>query len=90
MKKKFFATLAVVFIAVFSILPAFSYMVKYKEDYYKLFQEELAKAPAYAFICYIDANYVAKSSIHGIAPNVVLGHHGVGIFWNIHEWTISK
>ena len=58
--------------------------------YYNLFQEELAKDPAYAFICYIDANYVAKDSIKGIAKDTVLGHHGVGIFWNIHEWTISK
>ncbi len=58
--------------------------------YYSLFQEELAKDPAYAFICYIDANYIAKDSIHGIAKDTVLGHHGVGIFWNIHEWTIAK
>lgn len=63
---------------------------KERAKYYGLFQEELAKDPAYAFICYIDANYVAKSSIQGIAKDMVLGHHGVGIFWNIHEWTVSK
>lgn len=63
---------------------------KERAKYYGLFQEELAKDPAYAFICYIDANYVVKSSIQGIAKDIVLGHHGVGIFWNIHEWTISK
>jgi len=57
--------------------------------YYGLFQEELAKDPAYAFICYIDANYVAKSTIQGISTDTVMGHHGVGIFWNVHEWTIS-
>ena len=63
---------------------------KERAKYYGLFQEALAKDPAYAFICYIDANYVAKSRIRGIAQNTVLGHHGVGIFWNIHEWTISN
>ncbi|MDE5718835.1 MAG: ABC transporter substrate-binding protein [Lachnospiraceae bacterium] len=58
-----------------------------RADAYARFQEELAKDPAYAFICYIDANYVANASIHGITPDTVMGHHGVGIFWNIAEWT---
>ena len=53
-------------------------------------QEELAKDPAFAFICYIDANYVAKSTIQGIAPDTVMGHHGVGIFWNVADWTIEE
>ncbi len=57
---------------------------------YAKFQEELANDPAFAFICYIDANYVAKSSISGIAPDTVMGHHGVGIFWNVAEWTIEE
>ena len=61
-----------------------------RREYYDKFQEELANDPAFAFICYIDANYVATSKIEGIAKDTVLGHHGVGIFWNIHEWTISK
>lgn len=61
-----------------------------RKEYYNKFQEELAKDPAYAFICYIDANYVAKASIQGIAADTVMGHHGVGIFWNVHEWTISQ
>ncbi len=44
----------------------------------------LARDPAYAFICYIDANYVASSAIQGIAGDTVMGHHGVGVFWNVH------
>lgn len=56
---------------------------------YDRFQEELAKDPAYAFICYIDAYYVADASIHGISPDTVMGHHGVGIFWNIEDWTME-
>ena len=60
-----------------------------RKEYYGKFQEELANDPAYAFICYIDANYVARSTVHGIAADTVMGHHGVGIFWNVHEWTIE-
>ncbi len=60
---------------------------KVRAENYARFQEELAKDPAYAFICYIDANYVADASIRGITADTVMGHHGVGIFWNIAEWT---
>lgn len=61
-----------------------------RKEAYARFQEELAKDPAYAFICYIDANYVASSKIQGISPDTVMGHHGVGIFWNAAQWTISE
>lgn len=61
-----------------------------RREYYNKFQEELANDPAFAFICYIDANYVANSNIQGIDKDKVLGHHGVGIFWNIQEWTITE
>ena len=61
-----------------------------RQEYYDLFQEELAADPPYAFICYIDANYVASARLQGVAPDTVLGHHGVGIFWNVQEWTISE
>ncbi len=57
---------------------------------YDKFQEELSRDPAFAFICYIDADYVADSGIEGISPDTVMGHHGVGIFWNVNEWTISN
>lgn len=63
---------------------------KVRAEAYKKFQEALANDPAYAFICYIDADYVAKSSIKGIDERTVMGHHGVGIFWNITEWTIYE
>jgi peptide/nickel transport system substrate-binding protein len=56
---------------------------------YKEFQVELAKDPAYTFIAYIDAIYIAKKGISGITKDTTLGHHGVGIFWNVWEWTKS-
>lgn len=57
---------------------------------YAKFQEELAKDPAYAFICYVDANYVADAQLHGIDEETIMGHHGVGIFWNVTEWTMTE
>ncbi len=60
-----------------------------RAENYARFQEELANDPAYAFICYIDADYVADASIQGVSPETVMGHHGVGIFWNIAEWQME-
>ena len=60
-----------------------------RAEYYKQFQIAMAEAPAYTFFCYIDGMFVADSSIKGIATDTVLGHHAVGIFWNITEWTIE-
>ena len=57
---------------------------------YALFQKELAKTPAFTFFCSIDAMYVGAKTISGIDQNMVLGHHGVGIFWNVCDWTISE
>lgn len=57
---------------------------------YDNFQVELANDPAYAFICYVDADYVAVSGLEGICESTVMGHHGVGIFWNVTEWTLHR
>lgn len=51
--------------------------------------EAMAQEPPYTYICYIDAMYVGDSSIKGISPDTVLGHHGVGIFWNVCDWTME-
>ncbi len=56
---------------------------------YADFQQELIDDPAYTFIAYVDANYVANDNIKGITPETILGHHGVGIFYNIEDWTIE-
>lgn len=57
---------------------------------YAKFQEALNEDPPYTFICYVDANYVARSGLTGIDAEKVLGHHGVGIFWNIQDWELTK
>lgn len=63
---------------------------KVRAEAYASFQRELALDPPYTFICYVDADYVAVSELEGIEEDRVMGHHGVGIFWNITEWTLGK
>ena len=57
--------------------------------YYQDFQVELAKDPAYTFFAYIDAVYIADKALTGISSETTLGHHGVGIFFNVHEWDLN-
>lgn len=61
---------------------------KERQKYYSAFQKALADEPAYTFFCYCDVNYVSNLPIQGITEDTVLGHHGVGIFWNVKEWEI--
>lgn len=56
---------------------------------YQEFQEEMTKAMPYTFIAYVDADYAIKKNITGITEKTVLGHHGVGVFWNIADWKIE-
>ncbi len=60
-----------------------------RAEAYAKFQAELANTPAYTFFCYIDAIYVAGRNIQGVSEDTILGHHGVGIFWNICDWTVE-
>lgn len=63
--------------------------VEQRRAAYADFQQALAQEPAYTFFCYIDAIYVADSNIKGISTDTVLGHHGVGIFRNVCDWTLE-
>ncbi|MBQ9180440.1 MAG: ABC transporter substrate-binding protein [Firmicutes bacterium] len=60
-----------------------------RKKLYADFQEEMAKDMPYTFLAYVDANYVIKDGIKGITEDTILGHHGVGVFWNIAEWTME-
>lgn len=61
-----------------------------RKAYYLQFQEELARDLPYTFIAYVDAIYVSRTGIQGMTVDTVLGHHGVGIFWNIAQWEIAQ
>lgn len=58
-------------------------------EYYKEFQEEMTQDLPYTFLAYIDSIYVAKNNLEGITKETVLGHHGVGIFWNVEDWDLK-
>lgn len=60
-----------------------------RKKYYSQFQKALVDDPAYTFFCYVDVNYISNIPIQGISEDTILGHHGVGIFWNIKDWTIE-
>ena len=57
---------------------------------YKEFQEVMTTDMPYTYIAYIDAIYAADANIKGLSTETVLGHHGVGIFFNVDEWEISE
>ena len=60
-----------------------------RKKYYSEFQQAMVDNPAYTFFCYIDVDYVSNVKIKGITKDTILGHHGVGIFWNVKDWTIE-
>ncbi len=60
-----------------------------RKNLYAAFQTELTKAMPYSFIAYVDASYAVRNNVTGVTEDTVLGHHGVGIFWNIAQWEIK-
>ena len=61
-----------------------------RKQLYAQFQEAMTEAMPYTFIAYVDADYAMKAQVKGITEETVLGHHGVGVFWNIAEWSIEE
>jgi peptide/nickel transport system substrate-binding protein len=57
--------------------------------YYKEFQDAMSDDLPFTFLAYIDSIYVSKSNIKEIDDNKVLGHHGVGVLWNIEDWDVE-
>lgn len=57
---------------------------------YQQFEKAYAENPSMVLIAYLDGNYVGIDGINGIDTKRVLGHHAVGVMWNIEEWTLTK
>lgn len=60
-----------------------------RAELYAQFQQAMTEAMPYSFIAYVDADYAIKKNIKGITEQTILGHHGVGVFWNIAKWSIE-
>ena len=43
----------------------------------------------YTFLAYVHADYAVRKGVSGLTANAVLGHHGVGVFWNVADWTLE-
>lgn len=61
-----------------------------RKDLYGQFEVAFAKQPASVLIAYLDGNYVSISGLEGLNTDRVLGHHAVGVMWNIEDWTLNK
>ncbi len=57
---------------------------------YGEFEETYAKMPGVVLTAYLDGNYVSIKGLSGLDTTRLLGHHAVGVMWNIEEWTLSK
>ncbi|HWR39949.1 MAG TPA: ABC transporter substrate-binding protein [Patescibacteria group bacterium] len=61
-----------------------------RKNLYGQFEVAFAKEPASVLIAFLDGNYVGISGLNGLDTKRVLGHHAVGVMWNIENWTLSK
>lgn len=61
-----------------------------RKQYYSSFLHSMTEQMPYTYIAYIKANYGVNKAVKGVDKNVVLGHHGVGIFWNVADWKLER
>ena len=57
---------------------------------YANFQKVWAEDPAFIMVAYLDGNYVANKKVTGLDTKRILGHHAVGVMWNVEDWDISN
>lgn len=57
---------------------------------YAKFEEVYAKQPGQLLVAYLKGNYVSIAGLKGLNTQRILGHHAVGVMWNIEEWTINR
>lgn len=57
---------------------------------YGEFEEVFSENPGVLLVAYLQGNYVSSDGLKGLNTNRLLGHHAVGVMWNIEEWTLSK
>ena len=57
---------------------------------YGQFEVEYARHPGHLFLAYLDGNYVTVDGLQGLDTSRVLGHHAVGVMWNIEDWTLNR
>ena len=61
-----------------------------RKKIYGEFEEAYAKDPSQVLISYLEGNYVGIKGVKGLDTDRLLGHHAVGVMWNVEEWTIAR
>ncbi|MGG3890712.1 ABC transporter substrate-binding protein [Metabacillus fastidiosus] len=61
-----------------------------RKKIYGEFEVAYAKQPGIVLVAYLDGNYVSISGLEGLDTTRVLGHHAVGVMWNIEDWKLNK
>lgn len=61
-----------------------------RREIYGEFEKAYAGHPGMLPVAYLDGNYVGCSAVDGLDTARILGHHAVGVMWNIEEWTIHR
>ena len=57
---------------------------------YGQFEEAYAERPGHLLVAYLNGNYVSVAGLKGLDATRVLGHHAVGVMWNIEDWTLTR
>ena len=57
---------------------------------YGQFEEAYAERPGHLLVAYLNGNYVSIAGLQGLDTARVLGHHAVGVMWNIEDWTLNR
>ena len=61
-----------------------------RAEIYGRFEEAWVKAPGILLAVYLNGNYVGTAALDGLDTTRVLGHHAVGVMWNIEDWTLDR
>lgn len=61
-----------------------------RKKIYGAFEEAYARQPGHLLIAYLNGNYVSIPGLQGLDTTRVLGHHAVGVMWNVEDWTLSR
>ncbi|MDU7336825.1 MAG: ABC transporter substrate-binding protein [Clostridium sp.] len=61
-----------------------------RKKIYQEFEAAYAQQPGVVLVAFLDGCYVGIEGLNGLDTTRTLGHHAVGVMWNIEEWTLKK
>lgn len=61
-----------------------------RKELYHQFELEYVQHPGIVPVAFLEGNYVSIDGLDGLDTTRLLGHHAVGVFWNVEEWTLNK